>query len=90
MGVYIREGEVRGVLLLRCTYALSHSHTDCMCFCANSNGSNPGHFYWHTVAICSGEGKGIRVRHGKSKGEMASRGRVQCSVVGGLVIGCEG
>jgi len=29
------------------------------------------------IAICSGEGKGIRVRHGKSKREMASRGRVE-------------
>lgn len=28
------------------------------------------------LAICSGEGKGIRVRHGKSKGEMAWRGMV--------------
>lgn len=39
-------------------------------------------------AICSGEGKGIRVRHGKSKRERASQGRVGgvllCSVVGGF------
>jgi hypothetical protein len=67
-----------------CWLLRSRTHTLIACVSVpNSNG-----FQYRGVAICSGEGKGIRVRHGKSKGEMAWRGMVGPGE--GLVIGCEG
>lgn len=68
-GIY--KGEGRGVLLL-------HLRTHTLIACVSvPTPMDPiqGHFIG--IAICSGEGKGIRVRHGKSKREMASRGRVE-------------
>jgi hypothetical protein len=70
-------GVLGGVRLI----ALIHTLI-CVCFCANSSGSNPRHFVGK--AICSGEGKGIRVSDGKSKGERASRGSGAVCIVEGF------